>query len=107
MGEKQRGRRQERVKGAREEDESFFTQAEHGDKRNKEKKTTQPFHLSNYIYLSLAKTKKKNKTNGAKGEWGPHTHTHVCSAKACRNSKTNQIEGECKGIGYSERNERL
>lgn len=75
MGEKQRGRRQERVKGAREEDESFFTQAEHGDKRNKGKKKQQPFHLSNYIYLSLAKTKQKKQMK-PKGN-GDHTHTHT------------------------------
>lgn len=78
MGEKQRGRRQERVKGAREEDESFFTQAEHGDKRNKEKKTTQPFHLSNYIYLSLAKTKNKKQNKWSQRGMGTtHTHTHT------------------------------
>lgn len=106
MGEKQRGRRQERVKGAREEDESFFTQAEHGDKRNKEKKNNSHFIcLIIFIYL-LQKKQNKTKQMEPKGN-GDHTHTHICSAKACRNSKTNQIEGECKGIGYSERNERL
>lgn len=76
MGEKQRGRRQERVKGAREEDESFFTQAEHGDKRNKGKKTHSHFIcLIIFIYL-LQKQKKKTKQMEPKGN-GDHTHTHT------------------------------
>lgn len=62
---KKRGRRQRRVKGATEgRSKRWITPNRERAKRDKTGKAL--FHLSNYIYLSLAH-KQTKKTNGADG----------------------------------------